>query len=188
VPPIETAKPRQASAERPFNGTGGSGYEHHRARIGDGEGRDGFYGPLKAAIGAWLRYHGSEVDTAWLRADLERAMREAPRDPALHPDDYIAFRCGRDLGNLIAAVRAAQAADETAAIEPTYPAPLGSVEAARAVLASAVGEFADAARAWRDDLDTASADDTPEPPARGISTTVGTGKTRTVRKQLVEPL
>src|SRR5262249_61208068 len=33
-------------------------------RIGDHADGDGFYEPLKAAAGAWLRVHGSAVDTA----------------------------------------------------------------------------------------------------------------------------
>jgi hypothetical protein len=128
----------------------GAGYEFHRARIGDHKGGDGFFEPTKSAVAAWLRNQGSGADTTWLRTDLEQAIRAAGRDPAKHDDDYIDFRVGSDLDSLIEAIRELQVESERAAerVEPTYPAPLGSVAEARAVLADAMDRFARAALAW----------------------------------------
>jgi hypothetical protein len=101
------------------------GYEAHRARIGDHEGGDAFHGPIKAAVAAYIARHGSSVDTGWMRADLERAIREAPRDLSAHNDGYVAFRI-RDLDTLITAISELQKAKEAgrqqfADCKPTYP-------------------------------------------------------------------
>jgi hypothetical protein len=94
-------------------GQPGLGYEGHRDRIGDHAGGDGFYAPIKSAVAAYIGRHGSQVDTTWLRADLEEAIRQAPRDPAKHPDDYIELRVD-DLDPLISAILAMEAASEAA--------------------------------------------------------------------------
>jgi hypothetical protein len=121
----------------------GGGYAAHRARIGDHEGGDGFFRPIKSAVASYLALHGSSVDPSWLRTDLEYAIREAPRDPAKHPDDYVERRV-RDLDPLIAAILALEAAAEaerqTRVCEPTYPAPCATVEKAREQLAKALDE------------------------------------------------
>jgi hypothetical protein len=83
-------------------GEPGVGYEGYCARIGDHAG-GGFHGPIKSAVAAYIARHGSQVDTAWLRADLEEVIRRAPRDPAKHPDDYVERRVD-DLDPLIAAI------------------------------------------------------------------------------------
>ena len=105
TPPVierATAKPRPATAD-PFDGAGGSGYEFHRDRIGDHDGGRGFHGPTKSAVAAWIQRHGAAANTAWLRADLERAIRAAPRNSAKRDDSYIEFRV-HDLDTLIAAI------------------------------------------------------------------------------------
>jgi hypothetical protein len=68
-----------------------STYREWRAAIGDHPDGQGFFEPLKSAIGSWVRANPIE-DTAWLRADLEKAIREAQRDPSLHDDAYIELR------------------------------------------------------------------------------------------------
>jgi hypothetical protein len=126
----------------PFTGEPGSGYEYHRSRIGDHEMGGGFFGPIKSAVAAWIAHHGAVADTAWLRADLERAIREAPRDPAKHDDGYVEVRIA-DLDPLIEAIAELQAAKESenAPLQPTYPAPVGSVEEARAMIAAEMDRF-----------------------------------------------
>ncbi len=139
VPAIE--RPQRASTSGTSSagnagGMGGGGYAAHRGRIGDGPLRNGFLAPIKSAVAAWIGEAGAGADTAWLRADLEQAIREAPRDPGKHPDDYVENRVA-DLDPLIAAIRGFQAEKEAAAAEPcepTYPAPLGSVAEAREVI------------------------------------------------------
>ena len=79
-----------------------STYREWRATIGDHPDGQGFFEPLKSAIGSWVRANPIE-DTAWLRADLEKAIREAQRDPSLHDDAYIELRV-RDLDQAIAAI------------------------------------------------------------------------------------
>jgi hypothetical protein len=136
-----------APAREVFTGGGGRGYEFHCNRIGDHNGGDGFFAPVKSAVAAWVGRHGAAADAAWLRADLERAIRTAARDPTKHDDAYIEFRIG-DLDPLIAAIRELQAAREAEPVErcePTYPAPLGSVAEARAKLEDAMDRFVAAA-------------------------------------------
>jgi hypothetical protein len=113
----------------------GSGYEFHRSRIGDHENGEGFFAPIKSAAASWIARQGASADTGWLRADLERAIRLAPRHITKHPDEYIETRV-RDLDTLIAAIVGLQAVNEAARegggeCEPAYPAPLASVEEAR---------------------------------------------------------
>jgi hypothetical protein len=84
-------------------GEPGLGYEGHCARIGDHGAGNGFHGPIKSAVAAYISRHGSQVDTGWLRADLEEVIRRAPRDPVKHPDDYIELRVA-DLDPLIVAI------------------------------------------------------------------------------------
>jgi hypothetical protein len=111
------------------------GYEAHRGRIGDHEGGSGFHEPAKTAAAAYIARHGVSVETEWLRADLETAIREAPRDAAKHSDAYIEYRV-RDLDSLIRAIFDLQVAKEAGVqqskeCEPTYPAPEATVEEAR---------------------------------------------------------
>jgi len=134
-----TAKPPQ-----PYVAVAGSGYEFHRQRIGDHVGGDGFFRSVKGAVASWIASNGSAVNTAWLRGDLESAIPDAKRDPLKHPDSYIEFRVA-DLDSLIAAIVELQRTKEKgrqqfAECEPTYPAPLGSVEEARALLAQVFDE------------------------------------------------
>jgi hypothetical protein len=135
--PRETDRPVLPGGD--FTVPTGSGFEYYRGRIGDHESGDGFHGPVKSAVAAWIGRHGAQADTTWLRADLEHAIRSAPRDPAKHDDGYIELRVA-DLDTLIPAIVALQVASEAAwpearECEPTYPAPLGTVEEARELLA-----------------------------------------------------
>jgi hypothetical protein len=84
-------------------GEPGVGYEGFCQRIGDHAGGDGFFRPIKSAVASYIARHGSQVDTTWLRSDLEEVVRRAPRDPAKHPDDYIELRV-YDLDPLITAI------------------------------------------------------------------------------------
>jgi hypothetical protein len=103
VTPPEIAIPqRSAPGGEPW-GAPGVGYDGYRERIGDHAEGDGFHGPVNSAVGAYINRHGSQVDTSWLRTDLEDAIRNAPRDPIKHRDDYIEFRVA-DLDPLIAAI------------------------------------------------------------------------------------
>jgi hypothetical protein len=106
------------------------GYEYYRPRIGDHEGGDGFFVPLKSAVASYIARNGANADTDWLRDDLARAIREAPCDRAIHSSDYIEARI-RDLVTLIQAIvelhRASEASRQQQECEPTYPAPLPTV-------------------------------------------------------------
>ena len=83
-------------------------YPEWRAAIGDHAEGQGFFEPIKSAIGSWIQANPGE-DTAWLRADLEKAISKAKRDPALHDDAYIEQRV-RDLDRAIAAIAARERA------------------------------------------------------------------------------
>jgi hypothetical protein len=157
-PAIEKVKASAPRATAEAAGVPGSGYEFHRSRIGDHENGEGFFAPIKSAAASWIARQGGSADTGWLRADLERAIRRARRDPAKHPDEYIETRV-RDLDTLIAAIVGLQAANEAekggGECEPTYPAPLASVEEAREQLVhifdehlSSISAYAAAKRAY----------------------------------------
>jgi hypothetical protein len=92
------SKPNGANG---FDGAGNGvrGYAVWCQRIGDHEGGEGFYEPIKKAIGAYVGANGS-VNTEWLRADLERVIRAAPRDSSVHSDSYIEKKI-RDLDRFI---------------------------------------------------------------------------------------
>lgn len=68
--------------------------------------------------------------------------QDAPRDPAKHAEDYIEIRIA-DLDPLIDAITELQSVKEAEAVncEPTYPAPLGSVEDARAAMIAEMQRF-----------------------------------------------
>jgi hypothetical protein len=143
-PAIEKPRVRGIGATAEAAREPGSGYEFHRSRIGDHANGSGFFAPIKSAAASWIARQGASTDTGWLRIDLERAIREAPRDPAKHPDDYVEIRV-RDLDPLIAAILALEAAAEAerqqvSECEPTYPAPLATVGEARERLAQALDE------------------------------------------------
>jgi hypothetical protein len=95
------------------HGEPGLGYEGHCARVGDHAAGNGFFQPIKSAVAAYIARHGSQVDTMWLRADLEEVIRRAPRDQVKHPDDYIEVRVD-DLDPLISAIVGMEAASEAA--------------------------------------------------------------------------
>jgi hypothetical protein len=66
---------------------GGRGYEGYKALLGDGPDLEGFHGPLKAAIGAYVAAHGvAGTDPEALRAHLEAAILAAPRGPQRSAD------------------------------------------------------------------------------------------------------
>jgi hypothetical protein len=74
------------------------GYGGWRELIGDHQGGEGFHGPTKAAIAVWVAKHGAEHPTAWLRQDIENAIRSADRSQ--HTRDYVEDKV-RELDALI---------------------------------------------------------------------------------------
>jgi hypothetical protein len=139
-PAIQKPSGRAPVTNAKATGEPGNGYEFFRSRIGDHDNGDGFFAPIKSAVALWIALQGASTDTGWLRADLERAIRQAPRDPAKHPDDYLEIRV-RDLDPLIDAILALEAEQRQAdECEPIYPAPLATVEEARERLAQALAE------------------------------------------------
>ena len=193
TPPVIEKSQRGAHSPSGTNRGDDRGYAAHRSRLGDGEGRSGFYGPLKAATGAFIGEAGADADTAWLRADLEQAIREAPRDPARHDDAYVEARVA-DLDSWIAWTRDRQrekeAANGTAEIcDPTYPALLGSVAEARGVLAETMRDIVNQVHAHRAGLaGLQEGVEPPPPPAWAINVDVGLGKTRAFREIVVPKL
>jgi hypothetical protein len=151
-PAIEKARASAPRATAEAAGVPGGGYEFHRSQIGDHENGEGFFTPIKSAAASWIAQQGASADTGWLRADLERAIRQAPRDPTKHPDEYIETRV-RDLDTLIVAIVGLQAANEAAKgrrgeCQPTYRAPLASVEEAREQLACIFDEHVSSISAY----------------------------------------
>ena len=205
TPPIIERAQRSYSTGSANSGTSrgdGGSYAAYRAQLGDGFLRNGYYGPLKAAIGIFIGEAGINADIERFRKDLEQAIREAPRDPAKHDAAYVENRVA-DLETWIAWTLDRQKEKEGPAaepIEPTYPAPLGSVTEARDVIDAAMERFADIALAWEPPdagavaaetgagLDLNPAPETPPPPVLTLNADIGTGKTRAWRKRVVPRL
>ena len=147
---IEVIKKR--GVEQRHDARAGGGYDTFRSAIGDHDAGDGFHRPIKSAVASYIAVHGSLVDTAWLRNDLEQAIRTAPRDVDKHPDDYIETRV-RDLDTLIPRILEMQRSSETARLdiqecEPTYPAANGSIAEARIRLAEIANQHVSATIAY----------------------------------------
>jgi hypothetical protein len=86
----------------------GLGYEGFRARIGDHEGGDGFYRPIKSTIGAYFAANGAHADAEWLINDLTNVVRERRGN---RPGAYIEGRV-RDLLDAVRAIQSMQVARE----------------------------------------------------------------------------
>lgn len=187
---IPRARPKRHSASPDARETGG-GYDHHRAAVGDHEGGAGFFRPLRSAVAAWLRQNGSQADTAWLRDDLEQAIRSAVTDPAKHSVDYIEARV-RDLDPLIESIRELQADSEAAEEEahqpqdgaPTYPEPTDTctLPKARERVAQFVDEFV------REVLKPKKSTDFNPPTVIAINAPPGIGKTHAILQRIPELL
>jgi hypothetical protein len=155
----------------------GLGYAGHRALIGDHSGGKGFHGPIGGCIGAYFRKNGSAADTAWLRADLEAAIRERQgrRDKA-----YTAGRV-RDLDTWIENIRQRQAADEKAReaeaekpIDPSWTMPTATAREAAAASDAGIKAFFQDVRAGYPDGSL--------PPQIGIAGEMASGKTRSTTR------
>lgn len=179
-PAIEKVKRTYTAGGRTsiFPEGSGGGYAAHRARIGDHEGGGGFLAPIKSAVAAWWARHGAATDPAWLRADLENAIREAPRDIGKHPDSYVDTRIA-DLDPLIAAIRELQAKTEAdrpdpESVKPTYSGD-GEVSLAEAeqLARTALTGFMGRVEDWN----TAPEEERGDPPAMLLNVTLGAGKT-----------
>ncbi len=204
-PVIERVKRTYSGASAGAGGgSGGSGYAHHRARIGDHEGGGGFLAPIKSAVAAWWAANGSSADPSWLRADLERAIRDAERTEGKHPDSYVETRVA-DLDPLIAAIRQLQAAKEAdrpapEPVAPTYSdADHVSVEEGERLMSEFGAKFLAKVRGWNNwpgeqikpaqretvrfsafgyDLNIEPPE--PRPPVELIIATLGLGKTELI--------
>ncbi|HEX2152021.1 MAG TPA: hypothetical protein VHG31_08500, partial [Stellaceae bacterium] len=201
-PVIERPQRGPSAASGASRGDGGGDYAVYRRQIGDGFLRNGFYRPLKGAIGAFIGEAGVGADTAWLRKDLEKAIREARRDPAKHDDAYVEARVA-DLDSWIEWTLGKEKEKAEAVAEPcepTYPPPLGSVAEARAVLAETMHDIVDQVRAYHATREQQAAETIAEggidlnpeveepPPAWAINVDVGLGKTRAFREIVVAEL
>jgi putative DNA primase/helicase len=61
------------------NGQGGvRGFEGNLARLGDGDGLDGFHNPLRSAVASYVTTHGGGFDRAALKVLLREAVAHAP--------------------------------------------------------------------------------------------------------------
>jgi hypothetical protein len=105
VPPEFTEKMVKLAARASFDSdatkTGGRGFENYCKMIGDGDGRIGFFLPIKSAVASYVAKHGSGIVQAGLQETMAGIICAAPRDPALHDGDYIEGRIGDDLASLI---------------------------------------------------------------------------------------
>jgi hypothetical protein len=101
VPELRPSANPEAPGEKwGTKAAGLSSYRQWRAAIGDHIGGQGFFEPIKHAVGCWFAANPTAEDAEDLRADLEAAIRGADRDKSLHPAAYIEERV-RDLPKLI---------------------------------------------------------------------------------------
>jgi hypothetical protein len=73
----------------------------HLARLGDGDGLEGFNGPLCSATSAYAKKHGAKFDQAELKERLRAAIERAPKGPDRSPDDILRYLSDSYLDNLI---------------------------------------------------------------------------------------
>jgi Family of unknown function (DUF5906) len=78
------------------------GFEAHLARMGDGNGLDGFDKPLCSASSSYARTNGASLDRDVLKAKLRTAIERAPKAPDRNPDDITRYLGDGFLDALIA--------------------------------------------------------------------------------------
>jgi hypothetical protein len=66
-----------------------TGFEAHLARMGDGDGLDGFNGPLCSATAAYALQHGGGLDRDALKTLLRGAIVRAPKGPERDVSRYL---------------------------------------------------------------------------------------------------
>ena len=97
------------------------GYEAKLARLGDGEGLDGFHNVLIAAVASYCTGIGADLDRDTLKTDLQQRINEAPQ---YDHRDTSRYRSDRYLDDIISSAlrRFGQKEKTQSRIAPTYPA------------------------------------------------------------------
>jgi hypothetical protein len=137
------------------------GFEAKLARLGDGDGLDGFHRPLTAAIASYCATHRrGGTDPVALKARLRQAILEAPKAPGRRDDAGYMSDGYLDGAITSALARFGDVRPEPPRFDPTtvgfdesleFPvAP--SVDQVRALVAGAIGCFVEGALAHGDAL------------------------------------
>jgi hypothetical protein len=82
--------------------SGPRGFEAHLARIGDGEGLDGFNDPLSRAAAAYATVHGKDLDCDNLKKSLRDAINAAPKKKTRKAADIARYLSDKYLDDIIA--------------------------------------------------------------------------------------
>lgn len=188
---------------------GAKGFEGFLALMGDGDGLEGFHGPITSAVSAYIGIHGiGNTDTEALKNRIRQAIDAAPANPGRDADfsryssdffldDYIQWVVDRERSKPDVPV--------------AYPEHGGTVDEATATITTALDELVAEAHAWPEKLATAKAQHKawearqadcgefdfsftdPEPklpatPGLGIDATPGAGKTELAIERAVKPM
>jgi hypothetical protein len=78
------------------------GFDAHLARLGDGEGLDGFNDPLTRAAAAYATVHGKDLDRDELKKKLRDAINDAPKKKTRKPEDITRYLSDKYLDDIIA--------------------------------------------------------------------------------------
>ena len=77
--PADRTRQRQTDGAGSYRDTGG--VEGYLARMGDGDGLDGFHQPIKRAVASAVRLLGPDLDQEGLKARIRVAIEKAPKRP-----------------------------------------------------------------------------------------------------------
>jgi len=141
APAEEELKPqRECGNYKAGPGEFTGGFEAIIARIGDHEGGAGYFRPINAAVGRWIRDNGHDADPKPLKAQLAGIITErGERDG--RPQEYVQKRIA-DLDTLVEYVQQAERAKiDGTPCEPHWKAPARDNAATLARMASSMQQF-----------------------------------------------
>ena len=134
--PADRTRQRQTDGAGSYRDTGG--VEGYLARMGDGDGLDGFHQPIKRAVASAVRLLGPDLDQEGLKARIRVAIEKAPKRPdrgadlaRYASDNYLDPLISRIVGWERESRGHADARSATASA-PTYPLPVTDVADVRA--------------------------------------------------------
>jgi putative DNA primase/helicase len=132
----ERTRQRQTDGSQSYRDT--CGVEGYLARMGDGDGLDGFYQPIKRAIASAVRLLGPYLDQEGLKAHIRAAIENAPKRPD-RAADCVRYAGDEFLDPLIFTIvgweresRGHADARSVTTSAPTYPLPVTDVTDVRA--------------------------------------------------------
>ncbi|WP_147426107.1 ATP-dependent DNA helicase [Teichococcus wenyumeiae] len=190
--PADLRQQVQKTRQRVSNGKGlspvsATSVEQALALVGDGDGLEGFHGPLLRAtmLYAWHTPLKQRDDEA-LKATLRAAIAAAPVNARLHGTaELTRYASDAYLDDIIrgAFARAGEdRRDVPQGMRPHFDGPMHERDPARAAVGRKLAEVMEQATAWHL---TAGQDQRAQPPHIAFAVDVGTGKSTMARKEVL---